>query len=248
MRFVVATLFPDLVTNYVSQGVIGRAVEAGVVGVDTVDIRDFSTDKYRTVDDVPYGGGAGMVLMPEPVAQAIESVGPVSRRILLTPSGRAFTQADATEWAQLDSVLLVCGRYEGIDQRIRDDFVDDAISIGDYVLSGGELGALVVLDATLRLVPGVLGNAASARHESYADDLLEHPHYTRPAEWRGRAVPEVLLSGHHARIAEWRRRSSLERTAAIRPDLITRASLTSAEREILPGILPGTGPEETQDE
>jgi tRNA (guanine37-N1)-methyltransferase len=248
MRFVVATLFPDLVTNYVSQGVIGRAVDAGVVGVDTVDIRDFSTDKYRTVDDVPYGGGAGMVLMPEPIAQAIESVGPVSRRILLTPSGRAFTQADAVEWSQLDSVLLVCGRYEGIDQRIRDDFVDDAISIGDYVLSGGELGALVVLDATLRLVPGVLGNAASARHESYAEDLLEHPHYTRPAEWRGRAVPEVLLSGHHARIAEWRRRSSLERTAAIRPDLITRASLTSAEREILPDILSGTGPEETQDE
>jgi tRNA (guanine37-N1)-methyltransferase len=248
MRFVVATLFPDLVTNYVSQGVIGRAVDAGVVGVDTVDIRDFSTDKYRTVDDVPYGGGAGMVLMPEPIAQAIESVGPVSRRILLTPSGRAFTQADAVEWSQLDSVLLVCGRYEGIDQRIRDDFVDDAISIGDYVLSGGELGALVVLDATLRLVPGVLGNAASARYESYAEDLLEHPHYTRPAEWRGRAVPEVLLSGHHARIAEWRRRSSLERTAAIRPDLITRASLTSAEREILPDILSGTGPEETQDE
>jgi tRNA (guanine37-N1)-methyltransferase len=248
MRFVVATLFPDLVTNYVSQGVIGRAVDAGVVGVDTVDIRDFSTDKYRTVDDVPYGGGAGMVLMPEPIAQAIESVGPVSRRILLTPSGRAFTQADAVEWSQLDSVLLVCGRYEGIDQRIRDDFVDDAISIGDYVLSGGELGALVVLDATLRLVPGVLGNAASARYEFYAEDLLEHPHYTRPAEWRGRAVPEVLLSGHHARIAEWRRRSSLERTAAIRPDLITRASLTSAEREILPDILSGTGPEETQDE
>jgi len=248
VHFYVATLFPDLVNNYVSQGVIGRAVDTGLVGVDAVDIRDFSTDKYRTVDDVPYGGGAGMVLMPEPVAKAIDSVGTVDRRILLTPSGRPFKQSDAVEWAQLDSVLLVCGRYEGIDQRIRDDFIDDAISIGDYVLSGGELGALVVLDATLRLVPGVLGNASSVRHESYAEDLLEHPHYTRPAEWRGRPVPDVLLSGHHARIAEWRRNESLRRTAAIRPDLLTKASLTSKEREILPVLMPGNGPEETSDE
>ena len=244
----VATLFPELVSNYVSQGVIGRAVSKGLVGVETIDIRDFTTDKYRTVDDVPYGGGAGMVLMPEPVAQAIESVTPVARRILLTPSGRPFKQADAAEWAELDSVLLICGRYEGIDQRIREDFVDDAISIGDYVLSGGELGALVVLDATLRLVPGVLGNSESARHESYGEALLEHPHYTRPAEWRGRAVPEVLLSGHHARIAEWRRRTSIERTAAIRPDLIGGASLTPDEREMLRSQKLGNGPEETHDE
>jgi tRNA (guanine37-N1)-methyltransferase len=245
LRFVIATLFPDLVTNYVGQGVIGRAVNNGLVKVDAIDIRDFTTDNYRRVDDLPYGGGAGMVLMPEPVAQTIESVGPVGRRVLLTPSGRPFKQADAIEWAQLDSVLLICGRYEGIDQRIRDDFVDDAVSIGDYVLSGGELGALVVLDATLRLVPGVLGNSESARHESFADPLLEHPHYTRPAEWRGRAVPEVLLSGHHARIAEWRRRASIERTAAIRPDLIGASSLTTDEREILRSRRLRNGPKET---
>ena len=245
MRFAVATLFPELVTHYVSQGVIGRAVTNGLVSVAAIDIRDFTTDRYRTVDDVPFGGGAGMVLKPEPMAQAIESVGPVDRRVLLTPSGRPFRQADAAEWSQLDSILLVCGRYEGIDQRIRDDFVDDAVSIGDYVLSGGELAALVLMDATLRLVPGVLGNAESAQHESYADGLLEHPHYTRPAEWRGKAVPPVLLSGHHARIAEWRRRASLRRTAAIRPDLLVKTSLTSDEQDFLSGLTLDQSPEET---
>jgi len=245
VRFTVATLFPDLITHYVSQGVIGRAVENDRVDVSTVDIREFTTDRYRTVDDVPFGGGAGMVLKPEPVAQAIESVGPVDRRILLTPSGRPFRQADAQAWSRLSSVLLVCGRYEGVDQRIRDEFVDDAVSIGDYVLSGGELGALVVLDATLRLVPGVLGNAESTREESYSDGLLEHPHYTRPAEWRGREVPEVLLSGHHARIAEWRRLASLKRTAQIRPDLINEASLTPVDKEYLLGFSPGDGQQET---
>ena len=245
LRFTVATLFPDLVTQYVSQGVIGRAVDSGRVEVETVDIRDFTTDRYRTVDDVPFGGGAGMVLKPEPVAQAIESVGAVDRRILLTPSGRPFRQADAMAWAGLDTVLLVCGRYEGIDQRIRDEYVDDAVSIGDYVLSGGELGALVVLDATLRLVPGVLGNAESTQEESFSDGLLEHPHYTRPAEWRGRAVPDILLSGHHARIAEWRRRASLERTARLRPDLISEASLTSVEKEFLLDLTSSAGHQET---
>ena len=148
----------------------------GLAKVEGVDIRAFSTNKHRTVDDVPFGGGAGMVMKPEPVAKAIESVGPVAKTVLLTPSGRTFKQADAAAWSKLDSMLLVCGRYEGIDQRIRDNLVDDAVSIGDYVLSGGELGALVVLDATLRLVPGVLGNAESVRHESHSANLLEHPH------------------------------------------------------------------------
>lgn len=233
MRFVVLTLFPDFIRAYAADGVLGRAVEQGVVTVEAVDIREHTTDKYRSVDDVPFGGGAGMVMKPEPVARAIEAAGPVARRVLLTPSGRAFTQADAVAWSKLDSLLLLCGRYEGVDGRIEDDFVDDAVSIGDYVLSGGELGALVVLDATMRLLPGVLGNAESLDHESYTEGLLEHPHYTRPADWRGRPVPEVLLSGHHARIADWRRRASLQRTARLRPDLLKTASLTPRDERIL---------------
>lgn len=233
MRFVVLTLFPDFIRAYAADGVLGRAVEQGVVTVDAVDIREHTTDKYRSVDDVPFGGGAGMVMKPEPVARAIEAAGPVARRVLLTPSGRPFTQADAAAWSKLDSLLLLCGRYEGVDGRIEDDFVDDAVSIGDYVLSGGELGALVVLDATMRLLPGVLGNAESLDHESYTEGLLEHPHYTRPADWRGRPVPEVLLSGHHARIADWRRRASLQRTARLRPDLLKTASLTPRDERIL---------------
>jgi len=244
LRFTVLTLFPELISSYVSQGVIGRAVDAGLVDVQAVDIRDFTTDRYRTVDDVPFGGGAGMVLKPEPVAAAIESVGEVDHRVLLTPSGRPFSQADAVQWSHKKSVVLVCGRYEGIDDRIRQDFVDDAVSIGDYVLSGGELGALVVLDATLRLVPGVLGNAESARQESYSEGLLEHPHFTRPSEWRGRAVPDVLLSGHHARIDEWRRQKSLERTWALRRDLISRVSLTSEDKRFLAALEAGQGDEE----
>lgn len=233
MRFVVLTLFPDVVRAYAAVGVLGKAVERGAVEVEAVDIRDFTDDKYRSVDDEPFGGGAGMVMKPEPVARAIEAAGPVDRRVMLTPSGRPFTQADAVEWSKLDSLLLLCGRYEGIDQRIRDEYVDDAVSIGDYVLSGGELGALVVLDATMRLRPGVLGNADSLAHESYNEGLLEHPHYTRPADWRGKGVPDVLLSGHHARVAEWRRRASLQRTARLRPDLLKTASLTPQDERFL---------------
>lgn len=244
MRFVVLTLFPDVVHRYAAAGVLGRAVEKGAVSVETIDMRDFTDDRYRSVDDVPFGGGAGMVMKPEPVARAIESAGPVAHRVMLTPSGRPFEQADAARWAKLDSLMLVCGRYEGIDQRIRDDFVDDAVSIGDYVLSGGELAALVVLDATMRLRPGVLGNAESLDHESYNDGLLENPHYTRPAVWRDRPVPEVLLSGHHARIAEWRRRASLQRTRTLRPDLLKTARLTPHDRQWLAETEPGDCPEE----
>lgn len=233
MRFVVLTLFPEVVTTYAATGVLGRAVEREQVAVEAVDIRDFTDDRYRSVDDEPFGGGAGMVMKPEPLARAIESAGPVERRVLLTASGRPFTQADAVAWSKLDSLLLICGRYEGVDQRIRDRYVDDAVSIGDYVLSGGELGALVVLDATMRLRPGVLGNAESLATESYNEGLLEHPHYTRPAEWRGVGVPEVLLSGHHARIAEWRRRASLRRTVRLRPDLLKSASLTPRDERFL---------------
>ncbi len=227
----VLTLFPELIENYIAFGVIGRASKNNVASVSAVDIRDFTEDKHRTVDDVPFGGGAGMVLKAEPLAKAMESVGATGHRVLLSPSGRPFTQADAIRWSSLDALTLVCGRYEGVDERFRQQYVDDVVSIGDYVLSGGELGALVVLDATLRFVPGVLGNRESLEQESFSDGLLEHPQYTRPASWRGWDVPEVLLSGHHQNIAQWRREASVNRTALHRPDLLDKAALTAAERD-----------------
>ncbi len=245
MKFTVLTLFPDLISQYVGEGVIGRAVKRDLAKVDAVDIRDFTTDRYRTVDDEPFGGGAGMVLKPEPIAKAIESVGSVDLTVELTPSGRPFRQKDAERWSKLNSVVLLCGRYEGIDDRVRERYVDESISIGDYVLSGGELGALVVLDATLRLVPGVLGNADSIRHESFSEGLLEHPHYTRPSVWEGCEVPEVLLSGHHARIEVWRRQQSLLKTARVRPELLEQVSLTVEEKEFLLSELGSEWNEET---
>lgn len=246
MRFTVLTLFPEVINRYLSEGVLGRAAQKGLIEVNAVDIRDFTTDKYRSVDDVPFGGGAGMVLKPEPVAQAIESVGDVSLRVLVSPSGRPFRQEDAERWSGLDSVLLVCGRYEGVDDRIREHYVDDVVSIGDYVLTGGELAAMVVADATLRLVPGVLGNRESARHESFSDEgLLEHPHFTRPASWRGHEVPPVLTSGHHQKIAAWRREMSLQRTAKIRPDLLEGAKLSPKDDAFLAALTESAATEES---
>lgn len=230
IQITVLTLFPELIENYVAYGVIGRACRDGRALIDTVDIREFTADKHRTVDDEPFGGGAGMVLKPEPLAQAMESLPTAGHRVLLTPSGRPFTQQDAVEWSQLDALTLVCGRYEGVDERFAEHYIDDAVSIGDYVLSGGELGALVVLDAALRYVPGVLGNRDSLDCESFSDGVLEHSQYTRPATWRGHDVPEVLLSGHHRRIEEWRRKTSLERTFQNRRDLLEKADLTAQER------------------
>ncbi len=216
-----------------STGVIGRALKKGLAEVKTIDIRDFTTDRHRSADDNPFGGGAGMVMKPEPIARAVEAAGPVQRRIFVTPNGRPFTQADAVEWAQLDSMLLLCGRYEGVDERVLDAHFDERVSIGDYVISGGELASLVIIDATLRLVPGVLGNAESAVEESHSTGLLEGPHYTRPADWRGEAVPEVLLSGHHAKINAWRRQESLRLTARLRPDMLASAQLDEADRAFL---------------
>lgn len=240
MQINVLTLFPELIENYVAYGVVGRACRDGKAQVETIDIRDFTDDKHRTVDDLPFGGGAGMVLKPEPLARAIESLSSPGRRVLLSPSGRTFTQNDAVEWSKLDSLTLICGRYEGVDERFADAYVDETVSIGDYVLSGGELGALVVLDAALRYVPGVLGNRESLACESFADGVLEHPHYTRPAEWRGRAVPNVLLSGHHGHINDWRRKASLTRTLRNRPDLLKMAEMTAEERRWLDDLRPGT--------
>ena len=244
MQINVLTLFPELIENYVAYGVIGRACREGKACVETIDIRTFTDDKHRTVDDVPFGGGAGMVLKPEPLACAMDSLSMPGHRVLLAPSGRPFTQKDAVEWAKLDALTLICGRYEGVDQRFADAYVDETVSIGDYVLSGGELGALVALDASLRYVPGVLGNRESLDCESFADGLLEYPHYTRPSEWRGRSVPDVLLSGHHGRISDWRRKASLTRTLRTRPDLLKMAEITAEERCWLKNLKTETNLEE----
>ncbi len=245
IRFTVLTLFPEMIRGYVSDGVIGRALNAGIASVDTVDIRDYTTDRHRTVDDVPFGGGAGMVMKPEPIAQAFDAMGETAHRILLAPSGHPFTQRDAVRLSGMPSIALLCGRYEGIDERVIGRYVDEVISIGDYVLSGGELAALCVLDATLRLIPGVLGNAESSVNESFgAEGLLEHPQYTRPAIWRGEGIPEVLLSGHHAHIAAWRRRESLRRTALYRPDLLESVELSPAEQRFVLELKSGEKTEE----
>lgn len=237
MRVAVVTLFPGAVEAYLEVGVVGRARAKGLFSADLIDPRAFTTDRHRTVDDVPFGGGAGMVMKAEPVALAIESAGPMAKRILLSPGGRPFTQALAASYAALDSLMLICGRYEGIDDRVVGQYVDEEVSLGDFVLSGGELAALCMVDAIVRLLPGALGNAESAVNESFSHGLLEHPHYTRPAEWRGLPVPEVLLSGHHAEIERWRRRESLKRTALRRPELLQTVELTSDERRFVAELL-----------
>ena len=221
MRVDILTLFPDLFTSVLGAGRIQRAIESGALTVAVHNIRDWATDRHRVVDDYPYGGGAGMVLKPEPLFAAIEAVrDPAGHVILLTPQGTPLRQPLADELAQRPHLVLVCGHYEGVDERVREHAVDQEISIGDYVLSGGELPALVVLDTVTRLLPGVLGSAESLEEESFRAGVLEYPHYTRPAEFRGWRVPDVLLSGHHAAIAAWRREQALARTRARRPDLL----------------------------
>ncbi len=219
-RGTVLTLFPGMFPGPLAQSLAGRALEAGIWSLDAVDIRDFATDRHRSVDDVPFGGGAGMVLRPDVVDAALASVGADGRpAIFLTPRGRRLTQARVRDLAAGPGVVLLCGRYEGVDQRVIEARALEEISVGDYVLSGGEPAALVLLDACVRLLPGVLGAAASAEEESFSAELLEYPHYTRPAVWNGRAVPEVLLSGHHAAIAAWRRAEAERVTRERRPDL-----------------------------
>ena len=239
MRFEVVTLFPELF-DVLNHGLLGKAREAGRIDVHTVTPRRFTSDRHRTVDDAPYGGGSGMVLMPGPIADALDHLdeareGRVSHRVLLTPQGERFTQAHARRFSELDSLTLVCGRYEGFDERIR-SLVDQEVSLGDFVLLGGEVAALAILEATARLLPGVLGNEASAADESHADGLLEYPQYTRPEVFRGQLVPEILRSGNHGAIARWRRKESLRRTLRRRPDLLEAAELTDEDRELLAEI------------
>ncbi|MGI9033171.1 MAG: tRNA (guanosine(37)-N1)-methyltransferase TrmD [Acidimicrobiales bacterium] len=230
----VFTVLPQILEPVLDIGLLGRARNQGVVSVAVHDLRQYTSDRHRSVDDTPFGGGPGMVLTAEPVFRAVEQVGPPRPLFLLGPSGRRFEQSMAAELAAGPGFSLLCGRYEGVDERVREHLVDDELSIGDYVLAGGEAAALVVVEAVTRLVPGVMGNAASAEEESFASGLLEYPHYTRPAELRGWEVPEVLRSGDHGRIARWRRAQALRRTIDRRPDLLdARGGLTDDERRLL---------------
>lgn len=242
MRIDVFTLFPQVFQPYLDTSIIQRAIERGLVGVNLHNIRDWTTDRHHVTDDVPYGGGGGMILKPEPVFAAIESVlglEPDCPVILLTPQGRLFNQKVANALSQEPHLVFLCGRYEGIDERIRQHLVTDEISIGDYVLTGGELPTLVLIDTVVRLLPGALGDPNGAVDDSHASGLLEYPHFTRPAEFRGWKVPEVLLSGDHARIARWRREQALIRTLERRPDLLSQADLSNTDREFLNGLEPG---------
>ena len=222
MRVDILTLFPEMFAGPLGHSILARAIERGLLDVQLTNIRDFATDRHRTVDDYPYGGGPGMVMKPGPIFDAVEAVArPGSPIILLSPRGRLFTQRIAAELARQDQLVLICGHYEGVDERVREHLATDELSIGDYVLTGGELPAMVVVDAVARLLPGVLGGEASASEESHSQGLLEYPHYTRPPEFRGWTVPEVLLSGNHAEIARWRHQQALRLTAQRRPDLLT---------------------------
>ena len=281
MRFELITIFPEFFTSILGHGVLRRAIAGGLVEVEVQDLRNFTHDRHRTVDDRPFGGGEGMVLKPEPLAEAVESLGVGAkgerdtgrvRVVLLSAQGRRFTQAVAREFAGLERLVLLCGRYEGVDERVHSLLCDEELSIGDYVLSGGELAAAIVVDATARLLPGVLGNEASSEYESFgatptlsqerrqgwgtqsgggtgcgvesgapsavvgSGGLLDYPHYTRPAEFRGMGVPEVLMGGDHAAIRRWRREKALEKTLRNRPDLLEGAELSEADRKYLKGL------------
>jgi tRNA (guanine37-N1)-methyltransferase len=239
MHFDILTLFPAMFAGPFAESIIQRAQEAHIISITLHNIRDYATGKHRITDDYPYGGGGGMVMKPEPLFATVEAIlGPEPRTaavpiVLLTPQGRSFNQDVAQDFAGRERVLLICGRYEGVDERVRQYLATDELSIGDFVLSGGELAAMVVVDAVTRLLPGALGDPTGALDDSHAMGLLEYPHYTRPPEFRGWPVPEVLLSGNHGEVARWRRQEALRRTLARRPDLLPRAPLTAKDRELL---------------
>lgn len=238
MKFTVLTLFTDMIKSYMNSSIMGRALSAGAISLEVIDIRDFSENKHNRVDDYPYGGGAGMVMEPGPVVKACEyakSLEPdkKSKVIYLSPIGRTFTQEIAKELAAEENLIFLCGHYEGIDERALEMEVDDYISLGDFVLTGGEIPAIAVMDAVSRLIPGVLNNETSAEDESFEGNTLEYPQYTRPEEFMGRKVPEVLLSGHHANIERWRREQSLLRTMERRPDLFEKVELDKKDKKFL---------------
>jgi len=240
MKFDIVTIFPRMVQAGLAEGVVGRAIERGLLDVGVRDLRDYTTDRHRTVDDVPYGGGPGMVMKPEPLARAVEDIrarrGNPDTVVLLSPQGRRFTQAEAVRMSALRHVALLCGRYEGMDERVRTLVATEELSIGDYVLSGGELPALVIVDVISRLVPGVVGDARSVEEDSFSRGLLDYPHYTRPSEFSGEKVPDVLMSGHHEQVRRWRKKTAIQRTLERRPELLDLAALDDEERALLDEI------------
>jgi len=236
MHFVVLTIFPEMFDSFWDHGIIRRAISQNNISASTLNIRAFAEGRHKVTDDRPYGGGCGMVMKPEPLARAIQEAKkqkPLAQVILLTPQGRVFDQHVAREFASFEDLILVCGRYEGVDERVCEDFIDFEVSIGDYILTGGELAAMVIMDSLTRLIPGALGGEDSAEKDSFSDDLLEHAHYTRPKTFEGSDVPEVLLSGHHGEIEKWRLETSLIRTFLKRQDLLAKKPLTNPEIEIL---------------
>jgi tRNA (guanine37-N1)-methyltransferase len=250
VRIDLVTIFPRLCDGPLGEGIVRRAIDRGIVDVRVHDLRDYTTDRHRSVDDVSYGGGPGMVFKPEPLFRAVDAIrgeGEVDAVILTSPQGRTFTQREAERLAALRHIVVLCGRYEGIDDRVRSALATEEVSIGDYVLSGGELPALVMVDAVVRLLPGAVGDEESVDVDSFSRGLLDFPHFTRPAEYRGWRVPEELLSGNHAEIRRWRMREALSRTLALRPDLLPTADLDSEEREILRVLMEERGAEHGRD-
>jgi tRNA (guanine37-N1)-methyltransferase len=248
VRIDLVTIFPRLCDGPLGEGIVRRAIDRGIVDVRVHDLRDYTTDRHRSVDDVSYGGGPGMVFKPEPLFRAVDAIGgEVDAVILTSPQGRTFTQREAERLAALRHIVVLCGRYEGVDDRVRSALATEELSIGDYVLSGGELPALVMVDAVVRLLPGAVGDEESVDVDSFSRGLLDFPHFTRPAEYRGWRVPDVLLSGNHAEIRRWRMREALSRTLALRPDLLPTAELDSEEREILRALMEERGAEHGRD-
>jgi tRNA (guanine37-N1)-methyltransferase len=240
MRFDILTLFPQMFSSPFRESILGKAIEKGLIQIRTTNIRDFTSDRHQVVDDSPYGGGQGMVMKVEPIARAVEWVksrNPSAWTIYLSPQGKPFNQEIGQKLSSRSHLILLCGRYEGVDERVRELFVDEEISIGDYILTGGELAAMVVIDVVSRFLPGVLGSDRSAAEDSFANSLLEYPQYTRPFNFSGSCVPEVLLSGNHAAISLWRRKEAIRRTLARRPDLLGRANLSEEDNRLLEEIL-----------
>jgi tRNA (guanine37-N1)-methyltransferase len=246
MKFDIVTIFPRMIEAALAEGVVSRGIASGVLDVNVIDLRDHTTDRHRSVDDMPYGGGPGMVMKPEPLVRAVEEIrnrrGTPDAVILLSPQGTRFTQAEAVRLSGLSHLVLLCGRYEGMDERVPELVGAEEISLGDFVVSGGELPAMIIVDAVSRLVPGVVGDELSVAEDSFARGLLDYPHYTRPAEFAGLKVPDVLLSGHHADVRRWRRKTALARTLDRRPDLIESAALDDEDRALLAEIIKDRGP------
>ena len=238
-RYDILTLFPEIVLAPLGESIVGRAQEKGLLDVQVINFREYAQDKHHVVDDLPFGGGPGMVLKPEPIFAAVRDClrkGPKARVILMSPAGQLFDQGTAKSLAAEERLIFICGRYKGVDERVREALVTDEISIGDYVLSGGELAALVVIEALVRLIPGVLGDEDSARGDSFYEGILDHPHYTRPAVFEGMEVPPILISGHHEQIRRWRRKEALRRTRKRRPDLLRKVALNEEDEVLLKDI------------